>query len=35
MTIYLLIFWLLPLAGIISAVVVVANDKRARHGHDR
>jgi hypothetical protein len=35
MNIFLLVFWLLPLAAAISAVVIVATDKRVRHGHGR
>jgi hypothetical protein len=32
MNIFLLLFWLLPLAAGISAAVIVATDKRVRHG---
>jgi hypothetical protein len=35
MNIYLLVLWLLPLAAAISAAVIVATDKRVRHGHGR
>lgn len=35
MNIYFLVFWLLPLAAAMSAVVIVATDKKVRHGHGR